>query len=314
MAEKRIYYGGQAVIEGVMMRGPRAMAVACRNPEGEIVIRREALGAVYTGALRRLPFVRGAIVLWETLALGMRSLLFSSNVALGQEDTEMHSGPIWATALVSLAVVSAMFFAGPLLLANLLERLFGGNHLLVVLVEGLIRLAIVIAYVGLIGLLPDIKRVYAYHGAEHKSIHALENGDPLETAYVQRYPTAHVRCGTSFLLMVVFVSILVFAAVGNPDLWIRGVSRIVLIPVIAAISYEVIRLGGAFKTNPITQLLMWPNLALQSLTTREPDDGQVEVALAALKEMLAAEEALRVAEPVQTVKAEEAASEAPPLD
>lgn len=313
MAE-RIYYGGQAVIEGVMMRGPRAMALACRNPEGEIVIRREALSSVYTGPLRRLPFVRGAIVLWETLALGMRSLIFSSNVALGEEDKDVRSGAMWAMAVVSLVIVSALFFAGPLLLADLLNRLFGGHHLLVVLVEGLIRLAIVISYVGLIGLLPDIKRVYAYHGAEHKSIHALENGDPLETAFVQRYPTAHVRCGTSFLLTVVFVSILVFAAVGNPDLWLRGVSRIVLIPVIASISYEGIRLGGAFKTNPITQLLMWPNLALQSLTTREPDDGQVEVALTALKEMLAAEEALDTVGPGEKVKAEKTAAEAPPLD
>jgi uncharacterized protein YqhQ len=139
--------------------------------------------------------------------------------------------------------------------------------------------------------MPDVRRVYQYHGAEHKSIHALEHGDPLDAEHVQRYPTAHVRCGTSFLLTVVVVSILVFAAVGNQDLWLRILSRVLLIPVIAAISYEVIRLGGAFESNPITKVLMWPNLALQSLTTRQPDDDQVEVALRALNEVLIADSA-----------------------
>jgi uncharacterized protein YqhQ len=184
--------------------------------------------------------------------------------------------------------VAIIFFAGPLLLADWLESVLD-DHLLVILVEGLIRLGIIVGYVGLIGLMPDVRRVYAYHGAEHKSIHALENGDPLEPEFVQRHPTAHVRCGTSFLLTVVVVSIVVFAAVGDPDLWLRIVSRIVLIPVIAAIAYEVIRLGGAFESSPITRVLMWPNLALQTLTTRQPDDAQVEVALRALKEVLAAE-------------------------
>lgn len=313
MADKRVYYGGQAVIEGVMIRGPRSMAIACRNPEGKLVVRRQALNGVYTGPVRRMPFLRGAVVLWETLALGIRALIFSSNVALGEEDKDPGSGPIWGVAAASLVLVSALFFAGPLLLADLLEGLLD-SHFMVVLVEGLIRLGVVVGYVGLIGLLPDIKRVYQYHGAEHKSIHALEAGDPLEPQHVQRYPTAHVRCGTSFLLTVVVVSIFVFAAVGNPDLWVRVASRIVLIPVIAAIAYEVIRLGGAFKSNPVTQLLMWPNLALQSLTTRQPDDEQVEVALTALKEVLAAEEVLEIVEPAQTVEAEELAAEAPPLD
>jgi uncharacterized protein YqhQ len=156
--------------------------------------------------------------------------------------------------------------------------------------------------------------VYEYHGAEHKSIHALEHGDPLEPAHVQRHATAHVRCGTSFLLTVVIVSIFVFAAVGNPDLWVRVLSRIVLIPVIASISYEVIRLGGAFERNPITRLLMWPNLALQAITTKPPDDAQVEVALRALKEVLAEEERLERVAPEVSAEAEEALAEAPPLD
>ena len=305
MAEKRIYYGGQAVIEGVMIRGPRTMAIACRRPDGDITVHCERLGTLYAGPVRRIPLLRGAIVMWETLALGIRALMFSSNVALGEEQKEMSSGVMWTTAVVSLAVVSAIFFAGPLLLADWLDDVIE-SHLLLVIVEGLIRLGIVVGYVGLIGLMPDIRRVYAYHGAEHKSIHALEHGDPLEPAYVQRYPTAHVRCGTSFLLTVVVVSIAVFAAVGDPDLWLRVVSRIALIPVIAAISYEVIRLGGAFESSPVTKALMWPNLALQALTTRQPDDAQVEVALRALTEVLAAEERLEAAPAAQSQTAQEA--------
>lgn len=288
MGENRVYYGGQAVIEGVMIRGPKSFAVACRSPDGEIVTRREELGGAYSGPVRRIPFIRGVIVLWETLALGIRALNFSSNVALGEEEEEISSSTMWLMAIFSLSVVAVIFFAGPLFLADWLEGVIE-SHLLVILVEGVIRLGIVVAYVGGIGLLPDIRRVYAYHGAEHKTIHALEHGDPLEPAAIQKYSPAHVRCGTSFILTIVVVSIVVFAAVGNPDLWIRVVSRIVLIPVIAAVAYEGIRLGGAFESNPITKVLMWPNLALQVLTTRQPDDAQVEVAVAALREVLDAE-------------------------
>lgn len=288
MPNKRVYYGGQAVIEGVMIRGPKTLAIACRRPDGGIATRQETLGSVYSGGLRRIPFIRGVIVLWETLALGMRALMWSSSVQLGEEDEEP-GGSMWVMVVGSLVIVGGIFFAGPLILADLLHDLLGSD-LAVVAVEGLIRLGVIVGYVAAIGLMPDIRRVYQYHGAEHKSIHALEAGDPLEPEYVQRHPTAHIRCGTSFLLTVVVVSVFVFAAVGNPDLWLRVVSRIVLIPAIASIAYEVIRLGGAFASNPITKVLMWPNLALQSITTKPPDDDQVEVALRALKDMLAAEE------------------------
>lgn len=296
MADKRVYYGGQAVIEGVMIRGPKHLAIACRNPAGEIVVKREPLGGVYAGPVRRIPLIRGAIVMWETLALGIRALTYSSNVALGEDEEELNPAAVWGTAIFSLSIVAVIFFAGPLLLADFLEDLLG-SHLLVIVVEGAIRLGVVIAYVGLIGLLPDVKRIYAYHGAEHKSIHAYEHDDPLEPAYVQKYPTAHVRCGTSFLLTVVVVSIFVFAAVGDQDLWIRILSRILLIPVIASISYEVIRLAGAFEQSPITKIIMWPNLALQMLTTRQPDDDQVWVAIRALNEVLEAEGVIENAAP-----------------
>ena len=287
MSNKRVYYGGQAVIEGVMIRGPQTMAIACRRPDGGIATRQQTLGSVYSGGLRQIPFIRGVIVLWETLALGMSALMWSSSVQLGEEEEEP-GGSMWVMVVVSLVIVGGIFFAGPLLLADLLHGIIGSD-LAVVALEGLIRLGVIVGYVAAIGLMPDIRRVYQYHGAEHKSIHALEAGDPLETEYVQRHPTAHVRCGTSFLLTVVVVSVFVFAAVGSPDLWLRIVSRIVLIPAIASIAYEMIRLGGAFSTNPITKVLMWPNLALQSITTKPPDDDQVEVALRALTDMLAAE-------------------------
>ncbi|MEX0800318.1 MAG: DUF1385 domain-containing protein [Dehalococcoidia bacterium] len=288
MPNRNLYYGGQAVIEGVMIRGPRYATVACRRPDGDIAVRREELRGLYTGPLRRIPLLRGVVVMGETLVLGMRSLVFSSNVALGEEETEVSPLAVGGLGLTALVMVAAVFFVGPLLLTDWLEDTVG-NHIVVVVIEGLVRLAILIGYIGLIGLIPDIRRVYAYHGAEHKSIHALEAGDPLEPASVQRHPTAHPRCGTSFLLTVVVVSVIVFAALGSPDLWLRVVSRIVLIPVIASVAYELIRLGGRFYDNPIARALMWPNLALQTLTTRQPDDSQVEVALRALHEVMEAE-------------------------
>src|SRR3989337_2346226 len=288
MAEQTLYYGGQALIEGVMIRGPHNVAVACRRPDGEIAVRREALGGLYSGAVRRIPLLRGVIVLWETLALGMRALLFSANVAMVEEEKEISPLSVIGMGLMALLLVAVLFFAGPVLLAGWLEDIIDSS-LLVVVIEGLIRLAILLAYVGFIGLIPDLKRASPYHGAEHKSIHALEAGDPLEPASVQRHPTAHVRCGTSFLLTVVVVSVVVFAALGSPDLWLRVVSRIALIPVIAALAYELIRLGGRFYANPLARVLMWPNLALQTLTTRQPDDAQVEVALRALREVMEAE-------------------------
>jgi uncharacterized protein YqhQ len=297
MSNRNLYYGGQAVIEGVMIRGPNSVAVACRRPDGEIAVRREPLGAVYTGPLRRIPFLRGVIVLWETLALGMRSLIFSSNVALGEEENEISPMAVIGMGLTALVLVAVIFFAGPVLLTDWLEGRIDSS-VIVVVIEGLIRLAILVAYIGLIGLIPDIRRVYAYHGAEHKSIHALEAGDPLEATSVQCHPTAHVRCGTSFLLTVVVVSVVVFAALGSQELWMRVLSRVALIPVIAAFAYELIRLGGRFYNNPVARVLMWPNLALQALTTRQPDDSQVEVALRALDEVMA-QEGMKTSEAAQ---------------
>lgn len=284
------YYGGQAVLEGVMIRGRRLVAVAVRRPRGDIALRVETLGGVYSARLRRIPFLRGIVVLWETLALGTRALIFSSNVALEEEEGEVSGPMLWVTVGVALAFVIALIFVGPVLVTGLLEDAID-NERLAALVEGVIRLAVLLGYLGLIGLLPDIRRVFAYHGAEHKAINALEHGAPLEVAAVQPFSTAHPRCGTSFLLVVVVISVVLFVLVGTPPLWQRLLSRVGLVPVIAALSYELIRLGGTFQGNRVVRVIFAPNLWLQRLTTREPDDSQVEVALHALREVLAGDAA-----------------------
>jgi uncharacterized protein YqhQ len=276
-------------MEGVMIRGRRLVAVAVRRPEGDIALRLESLGGLYAGPLRRIPFLRGIIVLWETLALGTRALLFSTNVALGEEEKEISRPVLWGTVMLALAFVIAIIFVGPVLAMGRLEEAIG-NERLAALVEGLIRLGVLLAYLYLIGLLPDIRRVFAYHGAEHKAINALEDGAPLDVEAVQHYGTAHPRCGTSFLLVVVVISVLLFVLVGTPPLWQRILSRVALVPVIAAVGYEVIRLMAALQGNRLMRAVFRPNLWLQSLTTREPDDGQVEVAIYALREALAADE------------------------
>jgi len=271
-----------------MIRGRRLVAVAVRRPEGDIALRLESLGGLSTGPLGRIPFVRGIIVLWETLALGTKALLFSSNVALGEEEKEISRPVLWGTVTLALTFVIGIIFVGPVLAMSRLEGALD-NERLAALVEGIIRLGVLLAYLFLIGLLPDIRRVFAYHGAEHKTIHALEDGAPLEVEAVRRYSTAHPRCGTSFLLVVVVISVLLFVLVGTPPLWQRLLSRVVLVPVIAAVSYEVIRLMSALQGNRLMRAVLRPSLWLQSLTTREPDDAQVEVAICALREVLAAD-------------------------
>jgi uncharacterized protein YqhQ len=205
---------------------------------------------------------------------------------------------LWVTVALALAFVIALIFVGPVLATGLLEDAIG-NERWAVLVEGVIRLLVLLGYLALIGLVPDIRRVFAYHGAEHKAINALEHGAPLEVAAVQPYSTAHPRCGTSFLLVVVVVSVVLFVLVGTPPLWQRLLSRVGLVPVIAALSYELIRLGGTFQGNRVVRVIFAPNLWLQRLTTREPDDSQVEVALHALREVLAGDAAPSTSEAQQ---------------
>ena len=293
IAQASISYGGQAVIEGVLMRGSQVAAVAVRNPEGTIVIHEQPLNALlYRGRISRTPFLRGIVGLWDALGLGTRALLWSADVAIGEDEQVDFTGSLgWGTVAVSLIFGIGFFFILPLALANGLNRLLALNSypVWINLIESLIRLALLIGYVVLIGQLPDVKRLFGYHGAEHKTINAYEAGAELKPEVVATYPIEHPRCGTAFLLTVVFVSLLVFSIIGRPPLPALILSRILLIPVIAGISYEILRFTAAHLDNPLIRLIIIPNLALQHLTTRQPDLAMIEVAIAAFQSMHQAE-------------------------
>lgn len=289
-----IYYGGQAVVEGVMMRGQKTAVTVVRRPGGDLVSDTLPLSSIYTGKMRKTPLIRGIIVLIEALVLGIKSLLYSANVSLEEEGEEVSGWWMWVVVAISLAMSVGLFFIVPLFLTRLLNI---SSSLLFNLVDGLIRVTIFIAYLKLMTLVPDIKRVFAYHGAEHKVINAYEAGVPLEVEAVKEYSKAHTRCGTSFLFAVLILSILVFALIGLHAAWIMVLSRIVLIPVIAAIGYEIIYFGARHISNGLVKAIMTPGLWLQALTTREPDDSQLEVALLALTKVIEADQPL---EPTQT--------------
>ncbi|MFC1940470.1 DUF1385 domain-containing protein [Chloroflexota bacterium] len=285
---ERFYYGGQAVIEGVMMRGKKMMVTAVRRPDGWLVTDTQPLPAICYGRMRQAPFIRGIIVLAEAMVLGVKSLIYSANVSLEEEGEKVSGWMAWAMVAASLAITVVLFFMVPLFLTGLLNI---GSSILFNLVDGLIRVAIFVIYLAVMALMPDIKRVFAYHGAEHKVVNAYEAGLPLEVEAVKAHSTAHVRCGTSFLFMVLIISIIVFSLVGLHSLWLMMLSRIILIPVIAALSYEVIHFGARHVNNGLMRTILVPGLWLQALTTREPDDSQLEVALLALKEAVAADRA-----------------------
>jgi len=285
--EKSFHYGGQAVIEGVMIRGKEGVAISVRQPNGELNVVRQPLASIYKGRLREMPLVRGIIALVETLVLGTRALLHSAQVAAEEEGGEkIPTALLWGTVAISLALGVALFFMVPLFATRYLIDPYIDSALLSVVLEGLIRIGIFIAYLKVISLIPDIKRVFAYHGAEHKVVNAYEAGVPLEVESVKNYSTAHARCGTAFLFIVLIVAIFVFALVGQPTLWIRILSRIALIPVIAVISYEIMKFGAGHTNNKIVRVLLAPGLMLQAITTREPDDSQLEAAISALNEVI----------------------------
>jgi uncharacterized protein YqhQ len=284
---KSFHYGGQAVIEGVMIRGKEGVAISVRQPNGELNIVRQPLASIYKGRLREMPFIRGIIALVETLVLGTQSLLRSAQIAAAEEvGKKIPAAVLWGTVAVSLAMGVVLFVMVPLFATKYLIDPYIDSALLSNVFEGLIRIGIFIAYLKLISLIPDIKRVFAYHGAEHKVVNAYEAGVPLDVESVKNYSTAHARCGTAFLFIVLTVAIFVFALVGQPTLWIRLLSRIALIPVIAVISYEIMKFGAVHINNPMVRILLAPGLLLQSITTREPDDSQIEAALSALNEVI----------------------------
>jgi uncharacterized protein YqhQ len=282
MADKKQHnYGGQAVIEGVMIRGRESVVTAIRRPGGEIAVDARPLPAITTGWMRRAPLIRGVVVLIEAMVLGIRSLIFSANVAMEEEEEEIPSKAIWGMIAVAAVLVVLLFFITPLFLTKLLNT-YIPNSLVFHIIEGIIRLAIFIGYLKLISLMPDLKRVFAYHGAEHKTVNAYEAGVPMEVEAIKAYSRAHVRCGTSFLFLVLIIAIIVFAFIGRDILWLMIVSRIVLIPVIMALGYEVIYFGAKHTNNRLMKIVLAPGLFMQSLTTAEPDDRQIEVAIASM--------------------------------
>jgi uncharacterized protein YqhQ len=289
---KPFNYGAQAVIEGVMMRGQKHMTLAVRGPDGNIVLHTEPLNPrIYSSFINKVPFLRGFTLLWDALVLGMRTLMLSANIALGEEEDVDFSGPVaWGSIAVSLTLAIAIFFVGPVMLVGLLDRFVGLPILTQHIIEGVIRLVLFLAYIWAIGNLEDIKRVFGYHGAEHKAINAYEQDVELTPEKVSQCSIVHPRCGTAFLLIVMVISIFVFALVGDPALWVKILSRILLIPVIAGIAYEFLKFSAAHQTNPIMKILMAPGLALQKMTTREPDLSMLEVSIAALQKLLEEEQ------------------------
>lgn len=281
----KFHYGGQAVIEGVMIRGRKSAVTAVRRPNGEIITRSRPLSPVYTGRIRKVPLLRGVIVLIEAMVLGISSLLYSANVSLEEEEEEITGKAVWLMIAVAILLAVVLFLIIPLFLTRLINP-YISSSLVFHLIEGAIRLVIFIAYLKLVGLLPDIKRIFTYHGAEHKAVNAYEQGAPLEVAAVKEYNKAHIRCGTSFLFVVLLIAIMVFALVGRPSLWLMILSRVLLMPVIAALGYEFIHFGANHARNPLVKAVMLPGLWLQGMTTREPDDDQIEVALVALKKAI----------------------------
>jgi uncharacterized protein YqhQ len=281
-----------------MMRGRTYMAVAVRAPDKSIVVRSERLPRhLYGGIIQKIPLVRGMTMLWDALGLGMKALMFSADIQMsGDTDPAAEAKPAapaslskplaWTTVAVAMVFGIGVFFVTPLAVVGVAEQFVGAHTLWSNLAEGLIRLVLLVGYVALIGLMPDVKRVYEYHGAEHMTIHAWEHNDPLDPAHVAKYPPAHPRCGTAFLLEVVAISVVLFALLGTPDLWLRVLSRILLIPVIAGIAYELLRLGGKYPESVLMKAIVAPGLLLQALTTRYPDESQMEVAIASMEELL----------------------------
>ena len=297
MADKKKFsYGGQAVIEGVMIRGRKSLVTAVRRPKGDIITSVRDLPAITTGRLRRIPLIRGVVILIEAMVLGIQSLMFSANVAMEEEKEEIPTRALWIMVGAGAVLMIALFVAAPLFLTKLINP-YLPNALTFNVVEGAIRLVIFLGYLKLISFMPDIKRVFTYHGAEHKTVNAHEAGVPMEVSAIRAYSTAHVRCGTSFLFFVLIIAVIIFAFVGRQDLWLMIVSRIALIPVIMALGYEVIYFGARHTKNWLVKIILAPGLFLQALTTGEPDDKQLEVAIAAMNKAIEIDEAGEAATP-----------------
>jgi len=285
-APKRAQVGGQAVIEGVMMRGVDHWTLAVRRPDATIGVSDFPLVSwMKRYPVLKIPVVRGVVALIESLVIGIRALMLSANESLGEEEEELGKKEIAVTLVVAVAFAVGLFFLAPLFFTGLFKGQLG-TGVAFWIVEGLVRVGIFVLYLVIITRFRDLRRVFEYHGAEHMSIHALEHGDELTPENVEKYRTMHLRCGTSFLLIVLVVSVFVFALVRWPAWYYLVLSRIVLVPLIAGISYEIIKWAGRHEDNRFVRFVMMPGLALQWLTTKQPDRGQIEVAIAALDKVI----------------------------
>jgi hypothetical protein len=285
----RFTYGGQALIEGVLMRGRDAIAVALRHPDGRIVYATERLDSGFHGTRwSKFPLIRGLVVLYETLVVGTRWLIRSANVQAEEEGVELGKGSIALMLGLTLVIGIGIFFLLPLLIASFTAGNVE-NDLVQHLVEGLVRVAIFLGYLTLISQAPDIRRVFQYHGAEHMTIHALEANEPLTVDNVRKYPTAHQRCGTEFLVVVILLSIIAFSLVGRQTPLIMVGSRLLLVPVIAALGYEILKFGARNRGNPLVKVLMYPGILVQMITTKRPTDDMIEVSIVSMQEALVAD-------------------------
>jgi uncharacterized protein YqhQ len=288
MSERLPSYGGQAVIEGVMMRGAQSVAIAMRAPDNGIVVHTETLEGVYKSKWSKVPFLRGLVMLWDALGLGMRALTISANTQTGEDD-KLEGPQLYITLGVSLLIGGGIFFLLPALVGQLSERWLGLNSWWGNVLEGVMRLFLLILYIWGVGHLPDIRRVFAYHGAEHKTINAFEAGSELTPEKVSQFSLEHPRCGTAFLLTLVLISILFFSLLGPLPMGLRLVSRIVMLPILAMFAYEYIRWTANHLNSPFVRWMIKPNLALQHLTTREPSQEMLEVSIAAFNAMVVQE-------------------------
>jgi uncharacterized protein YqhQ len=286
---KKPNVGGQAVIEGVMMRGKTHVAVAVRQPDGEISVDVRPVNSISDRyPILKKPFLRGVVSLVESLVMGMKALAYSAQVS-GDEDEKLDSKEMALTIAVSAGLAILLFIVIPTWSMRFLTGITQ-DHMALNLAEGVLRMAIFLTYIAAISSMNDIQRVFQYHGAEHKTIYTYEAGLPLKVENVRPFSTLHPRCGTNFLMIVMLISMFIFTFLGWPSLLERIASRIILMPVIAGVSYELIRYAGAHTDNPLVRIAITPGLLLQKLTTRQPDDSQIEVAIASLKAVVPPED------------------------
>lgn len=289
MDEKGFSYGGQAVLEGVMMRGRHQATVAVRRPDGELALKHIPLPAAASARWARLPVIRGLVGLKDAFAIGKQALDFSATVAVGEGEEELSPLAQGATFLIALLIGVGLFVLLPSAVANVAFTQFGASVLLREVIEGVINLVLVVAYIYAISRIPDIQRVFGFHGAEHKVINAYEAGAPLTVEAVRPFTRIHPRCGTSFLVIAALIGFVIFLAVAGLPWWQRVGARIVLIPVVAAVAFEFMRLAAANYHRAWVRRLLAPALSTQNLTTREPDDVMIATAIAALVPVLQAD-------------------------